>query len=193
MAKTDPQGARQWYQKSLDSLLRGESIAWANDRAIARENARLGRRKVGFSGGKIYLEIGATYAALGEPERQLEALRKGLHVAELPQFYFEGMADAYQAQGNSPQAAIALMEAVLMNGSQTRMSAADSARYNQSVTAKLVRLYEKDPKSCAVVTARGVRTVNSQCPQVQSDICAAFGELSRDYRVGARPAYCRAN
>ncbi|HUA63735.1 MAG TPA: hypothetical protein VML19_33615 [Verrucomicrobiae bacterium] len=193
VAKTNPGEAVRWYRKSLESLLRGESIAWANDRAIARENARLGRKKVGFAGGKIYLEIATAYARLNEPEKQLEALRRGQTLSDFPEFYFEGMADAYQALGNPSQAAIALMEAVLMNSGQTRMSAADSTQYNRGVTAKLVRLYEKDPKSCAVQTARGIRTVNSQCPQVQADICAAFRDLSRDYPMGARPPNCPAN
>lgn len=193
VAARSPIEAAAWYRKSLAALLRGESVAWANDRAIARECARLGCKKVGFAGGKIYLELAATYAALSQPDKQLEALRKGQPLSQFPELYFEGMAEVEKSLGDPRRAAVDFLKAILINGSQTRMSPADSAAYNRGVTAKLVRLYEKDPQSCAVVTARGVRTVNSQCPQVQSDLCSAFRELSRDYRVGNAPAGCPVN
>jgi tetratricopeptide (TPR) repeat protein len=168
--------AERWYRKSLDTLLRARSIEQSYDRRNQQENLRRGRGKSTFAWNSVYLELGRTYLRLSQPRDALEAFQQGRARRLRPEF-FDEISNAYQAMGDSRQAAIALMEGVSFDTSQTQFA------------TKLVDLYRKtEPRSCAVREAGGSRGLDMDCPLVKEHLCTGLRELSRLYAAAGRLA-----
>jgi protein O-mannosyl-transferase len=158
------------YRKSLDTLLRARSAEQAHDRVNRAENQRRGRPNTSFAWAPVYLELGRTYLKLQQPREALEALRHGRSVALQTEF-FEEMAAAYRALGDPAAAATTLFEGLVIDTTQTQLS------------AQLAELYGATaPDSCAVTAAGQSRSVNLECPLVKGHFCAALWNTVRLYR-----------
>ena len=192
-APENPREAESWYRKSLDALLRARSINEANDRMNQRENQRRGKPGINFAWDKVYLELGRTYLRLSQPREALDALQQGRRLTQRPELFFEEISNAYLAMGDSRQAALALIGAVLINNSEAQATPEAENAYGTQLSAKLVALYRQtEPQSCAVREAGGMRTVDADCPLVKEHVCAAFREVSREYATQGRPPGCPA-
>ena len=164
-----------WYQRSLAALLRARSIEQTLDRICRRESLRRGKGKNDFGWFPVYLELGRTYLRLSKPREALNALQHGQLLDFRPPVFVETSA-AYDSLGDSRQAAIALMEGLSIDTTQTQLA------------AKLVDLYQRtQPRSCAVRETGGLRAVDMDCPLVKEHLCAALANVSRLYaEVGKR-------
>jgi tetratricopeptide (TPR) repeat protein len=159
-----------WYRKSLDALLRGERIDAVYNQEIRRENAARGKRISRSGWVPLYLELGRTYLRVSEPRQALEALAFGRALRPDPEF-FEEMSAAWRALGDPQQAAIALIEGLALDSTNTRFA------------SELVDLYQQtEPRSCALRNAGGSVSLNLDCPLVHSQLCTASRNVALLYR-----------
>jgi tetratricopeptide (TPR) repeat protein len=164
-------GGAAWYRKALDTLLEGQRL----DQAAYRDSLLLSSLRgmtLPLSGEPVvYLELGRTYLAMGEPQKALETLEYGRSIDPRPEF-FEEMAAAYQAMGDPVPAAITLLEGITIGeGRQARLA------------AEVVNLYRQTaPDSCALAGSGSSATIDFNCPLVHSELCTAGRNAAALYR-----------
>ena len=165
-----PAGERErWYRRGLEILLRGKRVDEVTSREIFRRNQEHG--KTIYAGWQaLYLELGRTYLRLGETQNGIEALQYSRVLRQDPQAIAE-VAHAYRGAGNGEQAAITLMEGVILEPAQ------------RGFAAELVDVYrEIDPGGCSVASAAGQVSVNPTCARVHQHICIASRNVAQTYR-----------
>jgi tetratricopeptide (TPR) repeat protein len=168
--------SRQWYQKALDVLLRGERIDRIVTEEVRRENQLRGIRVSASGWYPLYLSLGDAYLRLSDPRKAMEAFEYGRILRPAPEF-FEDMSAAWRAMGDPRQAAIVLIEGLLVDNSYTRLA------------SELVELYRQtDPGGCAVLNTGSALSLNPACPPVHDQVCTAFGNVKQLYlRMGQEP------
>jgi hypothetical protein len=78
------------------------------------------------------------------------------------------LASAYLSSGQAKEAAIALLETVIIDGNR------------QEVIQPLADIYRKlDRGGCAIITTEGQPRINAECAIVHDHVCAAFTDLRR--------------
>ena len=158
-----------WYRKALNALLRSERIEIAQDREFRAENALRGKPGVTSMPSKLYLDLGRIYLRLSDTPHALAAFERGRTLESSPDI-LEELATLYRAAGEERQAAQALVEAMAVDPSRTRLA------------STLVELYSRiDPQGCAVSVEGGVPGLNPGCPLVHGDICAASRNVIGNY------------
>ena len=175
-ARSSGAESREWDQKALDVLLRGERADRAAAQELRHENELRGIR-ISVSGWyPLYLTLGDAYLRLSEPRKAMEAFEYGRIIRPAPEF-FEDMSAAWRAMGDPRQAAITLIEGVLVDKSYTRLA------------SELVELYRQtDPGNCALNGAGGTLSLNPACPLVHDQMCTAFRNVKRLYmQMGQEP------
>jgi tetratricopeptide (TPR) repeat protein len=153
--------ARGDLSRALAVLLRGRNIDRAWNTAFQERN-RLDGKTVGAVGTPpLYLELGRVYVDLGQPDKALEVLREGRQIDPQPAF-FEEMSRAYSGMGQPAQAAVSLLEGVTVYSTQS------------AVVSELTRLYRPTgADSCELTPSQAGVTLNINCPQVHTLLCAA--------------------
>jgi len=167
--------SQQWYQKALEVLLRGERVDRIATQEVLRENQLRGIRVSASGWYPLYLTLGDAYLRLSNPRKAIEAFEYGRVLRPAPEF-FEDMSGAWRAMGDPRQAAIVLIEGLLVDKSYTRLASELAELYTQT-----------DPGSCAVAGAGALR-VDPSCPMVHDQICTAFRNVKQLYmRMGQEP------
>jgi tetratricopeptide (TPR) repeat protein len=168
--------SQQWYQEALDVLLRGERADRIATQEVRRENQLRGIRVSASGWYPLYLTLGDAYLRLSEPRKAMEAFEYGRILRPAPEF-FEDMSAGWRAMGDPRQAAIVLMEGLLVDKSYTRLA------------SELVELYQQtSPGSCALLSAGGSLSLNPACPLVHDQICTAFRNVQQLFmRMGQEP------
>ena len=134
-----------------------------------RVNAGRGVPAAAYMGPGVYLELGRTYARLGDRQHALAEFERGRVQASDPDL-LEELGDAYAAVGEYRKAAMAVVEALAIDSRRTQLG------------GKLVELYEKaDPQGCSVSHQGNDRVLNVECPMVHGDICTASGNVAHQY------------
>jgi tetratricopeptide (TPR) repeat protein len=172
----DRLGARQWYQRALDVLLRGQRVDRTAAQELRRENRLRGVATSPSGWYPLYLALGDAYLRLSDPRQAMEAFEYGRIIRPAPEF-FEDMSAAWRAMGDPQQAAITLIEGLLVDKS------------NGKLAAELVELYRQtDPGSCALGDAGGAPSLNPACPLVHDQVCTAFRNVKQLYmHMGQEP------
>jgi tetratricopeptide (TPR) repeat protein len=168
--------SRQWYQKAVDVLSRGERVDRIAGEKARRENQLRGIRVAASGWHPLYLTLGDAYLRLSDPRKAIEAFEYG-RVLRPEQEFFEDMSSAWRAMGDPQRAAIVLMEGLLVDKHYTRLD------------SELVELYRQAaPGSCALLNTGSALSVDPRCPQVHDQICTAFGNVKQLYlRMGQEP------
>ena len=169
--KGDAAGADSstWYRKALAALLHAEKIG-----ALEREHIRLvnlaqGRHASAALWPALYLELGRTYNRLHQPEQAIAALLTGRGARQDPAFA-EELSTAYRERGDNGQAAVTLIEGLVIDPNSTGLA------------ASLEKLYrETAPQSCAIKSAAGGATIDMGCPMVHDQVCAASWNVAGWY------------
>ncbi|HTM49596.1 MAG TPA: DUF1736 domain-containing protein [Bryobacteraceae bacterium] len=137
-----------WYRKSVNAFIRAG--------------------RIGHVAGKIsaepYFGMAIAYFRLGDSARAVEALNATSIEWPRPEF-FEGLSGAYSAAGDLRQAAVTLIEGLVLDPGAARLAA---------VALELYKLI--DPGGCSV---RGA-SLDLQCPLVHDDLCAASRNVARE-------------
>lgn len=165
-----------WYGKSLEALLRGQRIDTVYAQELRQPNQESDKTPPPSGWTSLYLELGRTYLRLSQPRKALDALEAGRLLRPDAEF-FEEMAAAYRAMGDSHQAAITLMEGLTVDPGNTQYA------------FELVKLYQKtEPESCAIRDENGSVSVNAACPLVHSQLCTASRNVAQVYRQRGQDA-----
>jgi hypothetical protein len=165
-AHLDPQ---PWYRKSLAVLVRSESIELAKDAAYHRDNAaRPGGAPTSLPAA-IYLELGRTRQRLSDPAGAIAAYERGRALESDPNL-LEELAAVYRQTGNAHAAAAALVEALAVDGSRSRLAAGLIDAYTAA-----------DPFGCSVTRTTNGPELNVNCSVVHADLCAASRNVAGSY------------
>jgi hypothetical protein len=106
---------------------------------------------------------------LSDPVRALAAFEKARAIESDPDL-LEDLADLYRRQGNLHAPAAALIEALAVDPSRSRLG------------GPLVELYGAvDPSGCAVTRSSAGPELNINCPLVHADICTASRNVAGHY------------
>jgi tetratricopeptide (TPR) repeat protein len=167
--------SRQWYQKSLDALLRGQRIDHRQFERVRRRTGQPGKPAPPTGWYPLYLELGDTCLRLGQPGRAVEAFEYGLRIAPVPELFVD-LSAAHLARGDPQQAAVSLIEGLLVDSGSARLG------------SELMNLYRQGgPQSCAIGGAAGALGPNLACPMVHEQFCAASRNLARRYADTGKP------
>ncbi|HUK83593.1 MAG TPA: tetratricopeptide repeat protein [Verrucomicrobiae bacterium] len=156
-----------WYQKSAEALARAVPL----DRAFNDDNhnkeLKRGRKPEeipDIGNHEIYWNLGLSYMRLGNYPGALEAYQYMRHLAPTNPDAYLSLASVYLAEGKTENAAIALIQTLLI----------DSNR--EQALQELFGLYRQiDREGCSVVVTPGQQQpkLNADCPLVHKHICAA--------------------
>jgi hypothetical protein len=167
---SDAAGSQVWYGKALDALLRARRIDFAWRERANRANRARGRAPQETGLARLYLDLGAVQRLLGQPRQALESLAYGRRLSPLVEF-LEEESRAYRDLGDSDQAAVALLEGMILD------------RDSQRLAAGIVQLYRATaPQSCAVEFRGGNYSFKIQCPLVHGHVCQAAHNVAAAYR-----------
>ena len=159
-----------WYQKSLDVLLRGRRVDRIWDQEMSNRS-RLEGKTIGPTGWPpLYIALGRVYLRLGEPRQALEALEFARRLRTEPEV-FQELSAAHRALGEPDQAAISLMEGLVIDTNWTGLA------------SQLAQLYrETAPGSCALGGNQSSNSLNLGCPLVHTHLCLASRNVANLYR-----------
>ena len=161
--------SREWYQKSLDVLLRGERIDRSQFERTRGRNERQGSATPAAGWYPLYLEMGDTYLRLGQPRQAAETFEYGLRIGLAPEI-FADLSAAYREMKDMEQAEITLIEGLLVDPGYSRL------------VSDLIKLYRQNAtQSCAIRRSGGKIGPNFECPMVHKQFCAASRNLTRRY------------
>ena len=171
LAEKNPELARPWYQKSVEAL----NVAVLSDHAFNEDNRRkeLARGRAPDSipdvgNDQIYSNLGLAYMRLGQYQNALNAYLEMRHVVPTNPDAYLDIASVYLSSGHASEAAISLMEALLLNGNR-----------KDALEPLLNILHRIDHEGCAVLTVEGEPRLNADCPMVHDYICSAESDLVR--------------
>ena len=131
---------------------------------------------------EIYWNLGLSHMRLGNYEDALKAYRYMCHLAPANPDSYQSIASAQIAAGNNEDAAISLLEALLLDGGRQ-----EALRY-------LVEIYRQiDRDGCALIFAPGhpVAQLNADCPLVKTHICRAYAALNRTFLDAHQPVLAK--
>jgi tetratricopeptide (TPR) repeat protein len=177
-AAVTPESTRA-YQKSLEILTRGVAIDRVNDE-IYRERKRARgtpEDQIAPAGVPlVYSNLATTELRLGNYKEAYETAVYGRKLdPDIVDSYLQ-MAQALAPQNRKDEAALALVEGVLVSGSQ-----------NLLTPLGVLYKFGVDPEGCGIKRTGGGAMLNNQCAAVHKEICEGSAELIRLYKQALRP------
>ena len=169
LAQHTSDSARLWYEKSVEAL----NAAVLSDRAFNNDNHKkeLARGRTpdqipSVGNQEIYLNLGLAYMRLGQYQDALNAYFYMRRLAPAYPDAYLNIASAYLSMGRAEEAAIALIQALLLDGSR------------KEILQPLMEIYRQiDREGCAVVMSQGQPLLNPNCALVRSHICSGCSGL----------------
>jgi len=158
-------------------LLKAREISLAIEKMYDALQLAHGSLLIRAANPQLYLSLGNTYMNLGDYRDAVDALRfaKGIN-PRTPEVY-DGLNVAYSAMDNPSLAAVNMEEKALVDN------------FQPATMGAIRDVYQKIPDgACAFTESGGRSQPNLQgCPRMKNDVCAAFAELSSDYREARMP------
>ncbi|MGD1019669.1 MAG: DUF1736 domain-containing protein [Verrucomicrobiia bacterium] len=155
-----------WYQKSVEALLQAVPLDKEFDDDNRRKELRRGRNPNSIpdiGNHEIYWNLGISYMRLSEYQKALDAYQYMCHLAPTNPDSYLSIASVYLATGHAEEAAVSLLQALLLDGSRTQ------------ALRLLAEIYRQiDREGCAVVTNQGEPRLNQDCAIVRNHICSAY-------------------
>ncbi len=168
---------RQWYEKSLDTLLIAKRISLAFQKSYDELQLANGRplpKLIGFEALDSYL--GQAYWRLGQKDVAIRWYREGRTRRPDNLVGYDTLAKAYFDEADWGNAAVVLYEKLTIGGA------------TPATVAALRNVYTHIPEgACATGETSGVVQLNLGCPRLRSDACKAFADLMEINRKGRRP------
>ncbi|MGD0652299.1 MAG: DUF1736 domain-containing protein [Verrucomicrobiia bacterium] len=160
---------RPWYQKSAEAL----NAAIQPDRAFNDDNRKkeLARGHTldqipDIGNQEIYWNLGLAYIRTGQYQNALKAYLYMRHLAPTNPDAYLSIASVYVVDGKTEDAAISLLQALLLDGNR------------QEALRLLLDLYRQiDREGCAVAPNQPQLKLNADCPLVHNHICSAYSGL----------------
>jgi tetratricopeptide (TPR) repeat protein len=155
-----------WYQKSVEALTRAVPLDKEFNADNRRKELARGRNPneiPDIGNHEIYWNLGITYMRLSDYPKALDAYLYMRHLAPINPDAYLSLASVHLATGHADEAGIALMQALLLDGSRTQAL---------QLLANIDR--QIDRQGCAVITSQGDTRLNLDCAFVRSQICSAY-------------------
>jgi len=159
------------YQKALELYNRGIAIDKALNDAIRRKEASAGisAPRVGEIGApELYGGIATAYLRLGQNQEASDAAAQALSFAPRDVAAYQLMAQSLLALDRKEDAAVALLQGLVLTGDQHLMPF-----LKQAYDHKL------DPDGCAFIQTTDGTSLNGRCRVVHKDLCAASAAVIR--------------
>lgn len=155
-----------WYQKSTEILARAVPLDREFNEDNRRKELRRGRKPEqipDIGNHEIYWNLGISHMRLSQLQPALEAYMYMRHLAPTNPDAYLSIASVYLFAGNLEEAAVSLLQALLL----------DSSR--QEALRLLVDIYRQiDREGCAVVMAQDQPRLNADCAIVRNHICLSY-------------------
>ncbi|HEY4837080.1 MAG TPA: DUF1736 domain-containing protein [Candidatus Acidoferrales bacterium] len=177
-AAVTPEGTAA-YERSLQILTRGVEIDRVNDEIYRqRKRARgIPEDRITPAGVPlVYSNLATTQLRLGNFKEAYDAAVYARALDPDIVYSYMLMAQALAPQNRKDEAALALVEGVLVSGSQ-----------NLLTPLGVLYKYGVDPEGCGIKHAPGGAMLNNQCAAVHKEICEGSAELIRLYEQSLRP------
>jgi tetratricopeptide (TPR) repeat protein len=116
----------------------------------------------------IYTTLGTAYARLGEWSKSAQAFRYAIHLEPIDAGSYIGMATAYSNEGRLEPEAIALLQALIIDGKQTQL---------WQPLAHVFSLIDQSNAPGLTVTADKKVQLHTEVPEVKSVLCSAYQGL----------------
>jgi tetratricopeptide (TPR) repeat protein len=165
LVQTDPNAARSLYQKSIETL----NYAVLSDQAFNADNrnkelarGRLSDQIPDIGNQEIYANLALGYMRLGQYQDALNAYFMTRHLAPGSTDAYLNIASLYLSANHPEEAAITLMEALLLDSNRKEALSALTDIYRQL-----------DREGCAVVEPAGKPRLNADCAIVHNHLCSA--------------------
>ncbi len=172
---SDPAARRQWYEKAQRSLLRARSIDLQAMEQTNRASRAVGKPTYIGGLGLLYLELGRVDRRLGQWQDAAAALDYGRMLTPLPDFA-EEKSQVFQDAGDNNQAAVALLEGMMIDSRSQRLS------------NRIVHFYRQTAaQTCALEMHGSTASFNLQCPMVHEQACEAGRNVANAYRQFGKP------
>ncbi len=163
--------SQPWYQKSTDMLARAVPLDYAFNNDNRQKELKRGRRPEDIpdiGNHEIYWNLGLSLMRFGKYQEALNCYSYMRHLAPTNPDAYLSIASVFIAAGRPEDAAIALLQALLL----------DSNR--QEALRLVTEIYQQiDQDGCSVVRdpANPAPKLNADCPLVRQQICAAYAGL----------------
>ena len=174
-----------WYQKSVAALDRAVPLDHEFNDDNRRKELRRGRQPddIGDIGNhEIYWNLGLSHMRLGNYEDALKAYQYMCHLAPANPDSYQSIASAYIAMGRNEEAAITLLEALLLDGSRQ-----EALRY----LVEIYRQIDRDGNALIFAPGHPVAQLNADCALVKGHICRAYAGLNRVFLDAKQPTLAR--
>ena len=163
-----------WHQRSLEALLHAKRIEEVYNQEYRRADLAAGKPIQPRSRFQLYQELGRTYMRLSDFPKAVDALESALKQRMAPDI-FEQLSVAYFRMHDSHQAAIALLEDLVIDPGNTKVAAEATDLYRQI-----------DPQGCALETSGRSTNLNLGCPLVRGDFCTASRKVMEIFHQAGR-------
>lgn len=168
--------SRKWYQKSADALRRAVPLDRAFNDENRQQELRRGRKPdqiPDIGNHEIYWNLGLSYMRLSQHTEAFDAYIYMRHLAPSNPDAYLSLASVYIATGKLEEAAVALLQALLLDNNR------------QEALRLLTNIYRQiDREGCAIITSPPVGgltqsqpRLNADCPLVRRHICSAYYTL----------------
>ena len=174
-----------WYQKSVATLERAIPLDHEFNGDNRRKELLRGRKPEeipDIGNHEIYWNLGLSHMRLGNYVDALKAYQAMAHLAPANPDSYQSIASAYISAGRNEEAAITLLQALLLDGNRQ-----EALRY-------LVEIYKQiDRDGCALIFSPGhpVAQLNADCALVKTHICRAYANLNQTFLDAKQPALAK--
>jgi len=171
-----------WYQKSAQTLARAVPLDVEFNDDNRRKELKRGRKPEeipDIGNHEIYWNLGLSHMRLNNHDEALRAYFYMQHLSPTNPDGYLSIASVYITTGRNEEAAVTLLEALLL----------DSNR--QEALRLLVEIYRQiDKDGCAVIfsPSHPVPQLNADCALVKTHICRAYAGLSTIFAQAKQPA-----
>lgn len=164
----------QAYQKSLKILTRAATIDRTDNEIYQQRKRARGtpEDQIAPSGISIvYINLATTQLRLGNYQAAYDAAFEARTLNPKIMDSYALMAQALAPMNRKDEAAVALVEGLLVSGEQSLLG-----------PLKVLYKYGVDPEGCAIKQTAGGPLLNNQCAVVHKEICTASADLIGRYR-----------
>jgi tetratricopeptide (TPR) repeat protein len=160
-----------WYQKSVEALSNAVPLDKEFNVDNRQKELKRGRDPNSIpdiGNHEIYWNLGISYMRMSEYQKALDAYLYMRHLAPTNPDAYLSIASVYLSTGHAEEAGIALLQALLLDGSRTQALRLLADIYRQI-----------DKEGCAVIMNQGEPRLNLDCAIVRTHICLAYYGLIR--------------
>jgi tetratricopeptide (TPR) repeat protein len=155
-----------WYQKSAEALAKAVPLDHEfndDNRSKELKRGRSPDQIPDIGNHEIYWNLGLSYMRMSQYQPALDAYLAMRHLAPTNPDSYLSIASVYLSTGHPEEAAISLLQALLLDSNRSE------------ALRLLVEIYRQiDHEGCSIIMTQGQPRLNSDCALVHNHICSAY-------------------